>query len=70
MIGDDGVGGTGARAPDCLRCAHLSITWNAAFPYACAVFPGDIYRALPGVAVRNATGLCCPAFCAKAGIKG
>ncbi|MDR3301180.1 MAG: hypothetical protein LBT01_01435 [Spirochaetaceae bacterium] len=58
-----------SRTPNCLTCEHLSITWNNNFPYACDIFPDDIYRMLPSVVVLNATGRMCPSFKLKSGIQ-
>ena len=56
------------RAPDCLKCAHFRVSWDAAFPRCCAVF--DLKsREMPSLLVLNATGRNCPAFVVKNGLK-
>jgi len=49
------------RQPNCLRCAHFSVTWDPARPRACAVFAVKC-QGLPSVEVLRATGHPCPAF--------
>ncbi|MDR1429805.1 MAG: hypothetical protein LBI85_05900 [Spirochaetaceae bacterium] len=52
------------KAPDCLKCLHFYVTWDAAFPRGCAVF-GVKSRNLPSVEVYKATGRHCPSFAAR-----
>jgi len=56
------------RAPNCLQCAHFRVTWDTAYPRSCTVF--DIKtRLMPSAEVFAATGLHCPAFSLKPGLK-
>jgi len=56
------------RAPDCLSCTHFHVTWDPAYPRACDEF--DIKsRNLPSVEVFRATGLHCPSYERKAGVR-
>ncbi|HCM27847.1 MAG: hypothetical protein A2Z99_00015 [Treponema sp. GWB1_62_6] len=56
------------RAPDCLKCVHFKVTWDPAFPRSCGVF-GIKSAHLPSVEVFRATGLHCPSFQRKEGLK-
>lgn len=56
------------RAPDCLRCLHFRVTWDPALPRSCDVF-GIKSRRLPSLEVFAATGLHCPSFQLKPGLK-
>jgi hypothetical protein len=55
------------RAPDCLKCVHFRVTWNAAFPRSCALF-GFKCRGLPSLEVLRSTGVQCPSFALKEGL--
>ncbi|MDR1178838.1 MAG: hypothetical protein LBK64_08415 [Spirochaetaceae bacterium] len=52
------------RAPDCLKCLHFHVTWDAAFPRGCTLF-GVKSRNLPSIEVYKATGRHCPSFEAR-----
>ncbi|TVQ99493.1 MAG: hypothetical protein EA403_12975 [Spirochaetaceae bacterium] len=48
-------------APNCLKCRHFFVTWDATFPRGCRVF--DIKsRELPSHVVFRSTGRHCPSF--------
>jgi hypothetical protein len=51
--------------PNCLKCAHFAVTWDASFPRSCTLF-GFKTRTLPSVEVRKSTGNPCPAYNEKA----
>ncbi|MDR0562720.1 MAG: hypothetical protein LBG73_08540 [Spirochaetaceae bacterium] len=53
------------RAPDCIKCLHFKVTWEAAYPRSCLIF-GIKSRNLPSVEVFRATGRHCPSFQRKA----
>ena len=50
-----------ARAPNCLRCRHVFVTWDAQFPRGCRVFGVKTHR-LPRQVVYESTGRHCPRF--------
>jgi len=52
------------KAPDCFKCRHFMITWEASFPRACTLF-GVKCRNLPSMEVFFSTGKHCFAFKAK-----
>ncbi|MCL2007548.1 MAG: hypothetical protein FWG77_05625 [Treponema sp.] len=52
------------RAPDCFRCIHFKITWEASFPRACVLF-GIKCRNLPSMEVFLSTGKHCFSFINK-----
>lgn len=56
------------RDPNCLKCLHFRITWDAAFPRSCLVFGVKTQR-MPSMEVFLATGKHCPAFELKPGLK-
>ncbi|MBF0588360.1 MAG: hypothetical protein HQL53_04460 [Magnetococcales bacterium] len=49
---------------DCLRCKHLVITWNSAYPRACRVM-GFKSKQMPSQEVMAASGQPCLMFEAK-----
>ena len=53
------------HAPDCLKCRHFRVTWEPAFPRACALF-GIKCRNLPSMEIFLSNGKHCFAFEAKA----
>ncbi|HUW69431.1 MAG TPA: hypothetical protein VMX33_04300 [bacterium] len=56
------------KAPNCLQCVHFKVTWDPQFPRSCTLF--DIKtRAMPSMEVYAATGLHCPSFVRKAGLR-
>lgn len=56
------------KAPNCLQCVHFKVTWDPQFPRSCTLF--DIKtRAMPSLEVYAATGLHCPSFERKAGLR-
>ncbi|GMO18667.1 MAG: hypothetical protein LBG79_02120 [Spirochaetaceae bacterium] len=57
-----------AKPPDCLKCVHFSVSWDAVFPRSCAVFEFKT-KQLPSVEVLRATGTNCPSFQLKKGLK-
>ncbi|MDR0402643.1 MAG: hypothetical protein LBH35_03535 [Treponema sp.] len=56
------------KPPNCLKCAHFKITWDPDFPRACEIF-GFKGQSLPSQEVQRATGLPCPAYRLKEGLK-
>jgi hypothetical protein len=56
------------RPPDCLKCVHFKVTWDTAFPRSC-VFFGFKGRDLPSAEVFRSTGVHCPVFERKAGLR-
>ncbi|MBU0928035.1 MAG: hypothetical protein KKA67_09820 [Spirochaetes bacterium] len=56
------------RAPNCLQCSNFRVTWDADYPRSCSVF-GIKTRLMPSAEVFAATGLHCPAFELKPGLK-
>jgi hypothetical protein len=57
-----------SRQPNCLKCAHFRVTWEALLPRACDMFAIKCAN-LPSQEVFRATGAHCPAFRQKEGIK-
>jgi len=49
------------HAPNCLRCRHFFVTWDARFPRGCRVFGVKTHR-LPSQVVYESTGRHCPRF--------
>lgn len=47
--------------PDCFKCAHHHITWDAAFPYGCKAI-GFKSRLVPALEVRRTSGEKCLLF--------
>jgi hypothetical protein len=56
------------KTPNCLKCVHFKITWEPLYPRSCEVF-GFKGQNLPSVDVLRATGLPCPSFSLKEGLK-
>lgn len=56
------------RAPNCLQCVHFHVTWDPSFPRSCDLF-GIKSRQMPSAEVYAATGLHCPSFELKPGLK-
>ena len=56
------------KPPNCLKCTHFRITWDAAFPRSCEIF-GIKCSNLPSYEVFRATGANCPSFKKKEGLK-
>lgn len=56
------------RAPDCLKCLHFRVTWDPSFPRSCLVF-GVKGARMPSQEVFLATGLHCPGFELKPGLR-
>ncbi|MDQ6951213.1 MAG: hypothetical protein Q9M26_06065 [Mariprofundales bacterium] len=52
------------RAPDCMRCRHLFITWQPQEPYGCRSF-GFQSKRVPSMEVKLASGEQCLRFEAK-----
>ncbi|MDX9898811.1 MAG: hypothetical protein RBT62_07820 [Spirochaetia bacterium] len=56
------------RAPNCLQCSYFRVTWDQNYPRSCLMF--DIKtRNMPSAEVFAATGLHCPSFKRKEGLK-
>lgn len=51
--------------PLCLGCRHYYVTWDKAFPYGCKAM-GFKSRSVPCLVTRNASGLECLSFAARA----
>ncbi|MBN2049746.1 MAG: hypothetical protein JW760_04825 [Spirochaetales bacterium] len=49
------------KAPNCLKCAYFSVSWDPKFPRRCAVFGIKSVR-MPSEEVFLATGRHCPTF--------
>jgi hypothetical protein len=47
--------------PNCLKCTHFAVTWEAAFPRSCKLF-GFKTRGMPCDEVFRTTGKTCPSF--------
>jgi hypothetical protein len=58
-----------AGPPNCLRCRHFRVSWDARFPRACRVFEIKS-RELPSLEVYRATGTHCPSFELSPKLKG
>lgn len=56
------------RAPNCFKCKHFKITWDVHFPRACTFFEIKTAK-MPSQEVFLATGLHCPSFELKPGLK-
>ncbi|MDR2900953.1 MAG: hypothetical protein LBV20_05495 [Treponema sp.] len=56
------------KAPDCLKCVHFKVSWDPHFPRSCLVF-GIKTRNLPSIEVFHSTGIHCPSFQLKDGMK-
>jgi hypothetical protein len=50
--------------PDCHRCKHYYVTWDASFPYGCKGF-GMKSKAFPSRSVYEASGSQCLLFVEK-----
>jgi hypothetical protein len=57
-----------SRAPNCLKCAYFSITWDPVFPRSCEIFSIKCAN-MPSWEVFRATGSNCPSFHLKEGLK-
>lgn len=68
MNPDDSSGPGGSRDPNCLKCAYFKVTWDPRHPRSCGVF-GIKCQNLPSVEVFRATGIRCPSFRLKEGVK-
>lgn len=49
------------RAPDCLKCKHYYVTWDASFPRGCRIFDFKSQQ-LPSMEVFRNTGRHCPSY--------
>lgn len=49
------------NAPNCMRCTHFYVTWDARFPRGCRYF-GFKTKELPSISVFKNTGSNCPVF--------
>lgn len=49
------------KAPDCMRCQHLQITWEPDKPYGCRAF-GFKSKRIPSLEVKVASGEQCLRF--------
>ena len=58
------VAGSLTGQPDCRRCQHFAVSWDAAAPYICRGF-GFKSRALPAHEVLQADGHPCRLFAAR-----
>lgn len=58
--------GGGKMRPLCLDCRYYYVTWDKAFPHGCRVM-GFKSKAAPCLVARDASGLECLSFAAKAG---
>ncbi len=50
--------------PNCHRCSHFRVTWDAAFPYECRAY-GFRSRRVPSVVVLETSGQPCQLFTRK-----
>jgi len=57
-----------SRPPNCLKCAHFTVTWDTQFPRGCDLFAIKSFD-LPSYAVFRAQGEHCPSFRLKEGLK-
>jgi hypothetical protein len=64
----DDEGKIPARAPNCLKCAHFKVTWDPRFPRSCGIF-GFKCQDMPSYRVFESTGVHCPSFTLKEGLK-
>ncbi|MGD9939481.1 MAG: hypothetical protein AB7T74_06750 [Clostridia bacterium] len=56
------------KAPNCLTCTHFKVSWDPAYPRSCTVF-GIKTRNMPSAEVFAATGIHCPSYERKPGLK-
>lgn len=56
------------KAPNCLTCTHFKVSWDPAFPRSCTVF-GIKTKNMPSAEVFAATGIHCPSYERKPGLK-
>ncbi len=54
-----------AVRPLCLDCRHYYVTWDKEFPYGCKAM-GFKSRTAPCLVTKDASGLACLSFAAKA----
>lgn len=55
--------------PLCLMCRHYYVTWDKGFPYGCRAM-GFKSKAAPCLVTKDASGLECLSFAAKAAKEG
>ena len=53
--------GVDSPDPDCRRCAHYYVTYEASWPHGCRAFELKSAR-LPQLVVRESSGAACQAF--------
>ena len=56
------------KAPNCLKCTHFKVTWDAMYPRACLLFAVKCSD-MPSHEIYRVNGAHCPAFKLKAGLK-
>jgi hypothetical protein len=59
---------TRQKAPNCLTCTYFKVSWDPAYPRSCTVF-GIKTRNMPSAEVFAATGIHCPSYERKPGLK-
>jgi hypothetical protein len=72
MVRKHGTGATARKAadmsvqsrPDCYRCKHYYVTWDASFPYGCKGFEMKS-KVFPSLSVFEASGARCMLFVEK-----